>query len=169
LGWRERDWARFNDEEWEAIYGPGRRVPTRQADWTRRIVYSAIGVVVLLAVAFGAKLRVPGGPAMPTAGASPVVLYGIPGSDSTINENSPNGTNTVCTEMAVPRTTGRWYCVTWEINMSHATVIQPRPYDGPCAHATIDQRRAAWTCLTVAPYPDDHVPENLLGPPLPQS
>jgi hypothetical protein len=111
-------------------------------------VYGTLGLAMLAVLVAGFATRVPDDAITPSVAATPVVLYGIRGSDVGINRNSPNGTNTVCTEMAIARSSTRWHCLTWEINISHAAFVEPRPYDGPCGDAIIDQTRAAWTCLS---------------------
>jgi hypothetical protein len=89
---------------------------------------------------------------------TPAVLFGIPVSGSAAAPEASGGANTLCTEMALARSSGEWRCLGWTINIHHAAVRKPRPYDGECAHATVDQTRGAWTCLGGNAVPDDELP-----------
>jgi len=59
VGWRDRDWAKFTGDDWDAIYGfepnalqsvPRRRRVTRQR--ARRLAELAIGALVVAAIGF---------------------------------------------------------------------------------------------------------------------
>jgi len=118
------------------------------------LIWSVVAVAVVIAVAGGLAMRTSEGRATQQV-AAPVVLFGIPGSGAAAE--APGGTDTLCTEMAVARSSGRWSCLAWTINIHHAAVRKPRPYEGECAHAIVDQARGAWTCLGTNALPDDEL------------
>jgi hypothetical protein len=66
MGWCDRDWAKFNDDEWDALTsGPA---PTGHSRRTRAItllaaLVSLVATAVVLAVHFGAKGPPPAAPA----------------------------------------------------------------------------------------------------------
>jgi hypothetical protein len=151
VGWRDRDWAKFSDDEWQAIYGFRRKAPREtprddvpilvsgRRNRLRRYVWGGLALLAIVVLAGGFALRASDGRTAQRL-ASPPVLYGLRGS---------GGTNTVCTEMAVAQGSTSWRCLAWTVNVNHAAIVEPRPYTGPCTHAVVDQARGAWTCLGV--------------------
>ena len=143
MGWRERDWAKLDDDELRALYGVERRAVAAPAAAVRRpppyllrrvsprmIVWSLVGsLVAAFALALpGMRHR------LAPASGGPAVLYGVP------------GTLGVCTEEEV--VVGQWRCMAWTVNADHLPVVTPRSYVGACAHARADQDSGAWVCVS---------------------
>jgi hypothetical protein len=84
------------------------------------------------------------------------VLFGLRGSGAELQY--PGGADTACTEVIRSRTSGEWRCVSWSVNIHHAVIVRPRPYEGDCAHAIVDQTHGVWTCLGRNPVPDEELP-----------
>jgi hypothetical protein len=163
VGWRERDWAKFTDEEWRAVYGfdPARgpsyvppssagNVTRRTPEYLRILVWSAVTALALgtagLVYQHSAKMHLNS-----AAAVAPAVIYGIPGSaNAGDGVFGPGGAGTACTEEDVDPTLGGWRCLSWQINQSNAPVIVPHAYDGQCSHLVADQSRGAWLCLSAA-------------------
>lgn len=148
MGWRERDWARFDDAERRAFYGAPARsggFPSSQA--VRALLLALLVSLLggtLLAIGHLQLLRRPVGPA------APKVIYGIQGTVHALNF-VPDSTGTACTEEVF---TGRaWQCTSWTINYRHVPVVVPRPYNGACTHEIADQELGAWTCVDATPPP----------------
>jgi hypothetical protein len=159
VGWRDRDWAKFNDDEWEAIYGFRRGPRPRPAahdgpaapprgDRVRRSIWGGVAVAVLAVFGFAFATRPPVAHTHIGIAPAPSTLYGIPGS----------GTENVCTEMVAAVGSTQWHCLAWTINLQHLPVVEPYRYPGACVHAIVDQTRGAWTCLNGgAPMPSEPV------------
>jgi hypothetical protein len=157
MGWRDRDWAKFTDDEWQAIYGfrpqravynyraPRAELPRRRrVNRVRRYVWSGLAVATVAALVATASTR-PTLPSTPHSVAPPTVLYGIRGTQPT--GDAPGGTNTVCTEFVRSSQTLP-QCIAWTINDRRVTVIPPASFDDGCAHARVDQTQGSWRCLT---------------------
>lgn len=140
MGWPDRDWAR--------AHGDGRKANGRRV---RRFVWGAVGVAVIAVFGMAYAIRPPRAqtvhPLTEHSVAGPAVIYGIPGSSSAAD--APGGRNTVCFEITHAPGSTQLECLAWRINLTHAAVVTPRPYDGPCAYAVVDQKRGAWTCRNV--------------------
>jgi hypothetical protein len=152
MGWQDRDWAKLDDRELEQLYG----IVPANSSATRVSVWCALAVLGLAVGAFAYTQR--STPGMYAAPAQPLVLYGIRGSQPTVDELSPGGMRTVCTEEAFVAAAHRWSCLVWTLNTRNLPVVEPAPYEGPCSHllAATDQPR--WTCLGVAPLTPDELP-----------
>jgi hypothetical protein len=136
VGWQDRDWARLRDEELEALYGfrkpaDGRTLSTRKVVWTSTLVLT-------LAVFGFAYTQMPHSPRPAYVQPQQDVLYG----DQTVLG--------ICTEY-VADTTGRWQCTSIELNTNHLPVARARPFDGRCAHLTVDETMGRWLCVSDRP------------------
>jgi len=156
VGWQDRDWAKLDDSEREAIYGLPR--PPGPIDRTRVLVWTGMTVlaVAVLALAIAAHRHALHRASLAVA-PQPSVIHGIRGTQDTA-DFAPGGRNTVCTEEAVDRRSGRWACVAWVLNENDLPVLAPQAYRGRCGHMFADQTTGAWTCLSRVPPPAGSVP-----------
>lgn len=165
MGWRDRDWAKFSDDEWRELYGVdrgwgGEGSGSHSIDWARVTGWTVVGFAALALLVVTVDLR--RGPSAstpaPPASAAPrlAVLYGIRGSGA--NDLAPGGRRTACTEMAWHTSAAAWTCLSWNVNSDGVPVVEPRPFGGPCAHAVVDQQRGAWSCVSATPEPADRLP-----------
>jgi hypothetical protein len=148
MGWRERDWARFDDAERRAFYGaPPRKGATVSGRPLRTVL-----LCLLVSALAGTLLAVHQVPTLhgTSAPPAPAVIYGIQGTQHVVGF-APNSTGTACTEEEFRD--GAWQCGIWTINFHHVPVAAPRPYNGPCVREEVDQDRGAWTCLEAPPAP----------------
>jgi hypothetical protein len=171
VGWRERDWARLNEAERAELLGPG---PSRFAGagagevvgssrHVRRWVWGSVAVLALAVFGVAFAVRPAQLPGTGTGAPQPSVLFGIKG------PTVPGGSDTVCTEMAIAASDGRWQCLSWLINTHHLPVITPRAYSGPCAYLVMDQQRGRWTCLSSTPPQPDSTQPAPAAPPAPDA
>jgi hypothetical protein len=132
VAWRERDWARWTDEERRRFYGSGtvpasdraRRNPVRAVAW---------GVIGLLTLAVAVLALYRGTlPAAPVE-IAPTPIYGERGVPPISNPEArpgeiprlaPGGSGTVCTAKRIDQRTGTWVCTEYAIAVSQA--VGPR-------------------------------------------
>lgn len=154
MGWQDRDWAKFDDDELKAIYGGGRRKsPDRPGgpEPGRRISGVIIGsVVVLVAVLAGAYALGRPAASSPSLVEGPTFIYG----HAIVFSGEP----AVCTEIAYNTTVRGWVCLVVDGNSRHLPVIEPGAYDGPCADAVADQVEGRWVCHGNTPQPPSELP-----------
>jgi hypothetical protein len=153
MGWHDRDWAKLNDEELEALYGMPRVHTTttgRQRFW--------IGMALFLMTAGGfAYTHRESAPASRLT-AQPVVLFGIRGTNTTVPAATPSGADTVCTEEAFDASADQWSCLVWALNPTGLPVVQPAPYRGPCTHLAAATTVARWNCLGTETFAPGQLP-----------
>jgi hypothetical protein len=152
MGWQDRDWAKFDDEELRELYG----VTPQPADPARAWIWSLV-VVAVLAVGGFAYTQRPSNAVSPV-GHELVALVGARGTDARASPFGPGGTDTVCTEEAYAQATGQWACLSWELNLRHLAVVTPPAYVGACTHLVADQTAERWTCLGAGVVPPDQLP-----------
>jgi hypothetical protein len=153
VGWRDRDWAKFTDDEWSALYGVRRRDRAPEGgdvvlpgyDRVRLAVWCAVAASVLGVAILAYSGRPSGANGGSSARADPVVLYGV--ADSARQGVGPGGLRMVCTEEALEPAAGGWTCLAETDNVNNVPVIAPHPYDGQCKHVVADQSRGVWLCL----------------------
>jgi len=163
MGWEDRDWAKFDADELRRLYGvvPVQNAAPSPPARTKSVRFRVWTVVLLLVLAVGgfAYTQLPRTAAPPSAaGAEPVALFGIRGTDPTVAALSPGGVGTVCTEEAFAPTAQGWSCLVWEVNTQHLPVIAPPQYQGPCSHLVADKEQARWTCLGTQLLSPDELP-----------
>ncbi|HEV7134964.1 MAG TPA: hypothetical protein VGN27_14650 [Gaiellaceae bacterium] len=172
MGWRDRDWAKFDEDELRRLYGVVRvpkanpgcppaqgpdllgtvRLPSGA---TRSRIWGGLAVLVLAFGVFAYQHR--GTATPPVVALGPPVLYGIRGTDARVDPLVPGGTRTVCTEEGFA--TGRgWACISWALNVHDVPVVAPPPYQGACTHLIVDTAQPRWTCLGAYPYSPDELP-----------
>jgi hypothetical protein len=155
VGWRERDWARFTDEERRALYGGGSTgylppvaPPTaRLSDGNRlrAVVWSLVVVATLGTGGFAYSHRQVQAPGH--APAPPRVIYGDRGTDTTVDPQAPGGTGTACTDESFDTAHGGWVCNSWELNVGALPVVRPQTFAGACTHVVADETSGRWTCV----------------------
>jgi hypothetical protein len=166
VGWRDRDWAKFTDDEWREIYGatPRKRsgVSTRATggaappgcqevlddrdarSGSPRVRVPWIGLAVVATALAAAAVNARDRPEPRAASPSrPLYIYGVAA------DGASGHPDAVCTEM-IASDDGEWRCVVWSMNLDRVPVLRPRQYDGPCSHAIVDQVRGAWVCRRAA-------------------
>jgi hypothetical protein len=156
MAWQDRDWAKLDDSEREAIYGVPR--PPGPLDRKRAVAWTAVTIltVAVSALAIAAHRRAPPAASLAVA-PQPSVIHGIRGTEDTA-DFAPGGRNTVCTEEAIDPRSGQWACVAWLLNENDLPVLAPPIYRGQCGHVLADQTTGAWTCLSRAPPAAPSVP-----------
>jgi hypothetical protein len=155
MGWQDRDWAKFNEDELKAIYGGGgRRQPPAEGGGPepgRRVSGAIIGgVVVLVAALTGAYALGRPATSSPSLVAGPTFIYG----HAIVFASEP----AVCTEIAYNTAVRGWVCLIVDGNSRHLSVIEPKAYDGPCADAVADQVEGRWVCHGNTPRPASELP-----------
>jgi len=76
-----------------------------------------------------------------------------------------NGGKAACVEMAFRTDSQRWLCMSWDANINGYPVRSAKPYDGQCAHTSVDQQRREWVCLRVTPLLPQSLPTAPVPPP----
>src|SRR5581483_11325357 len=149
MGWRERDWARLDDEERGLLVGDGPvgRSAAEPRGRTRTLVWSGVAVIALV-VAFAAYEARPAATSR-TDSPNPGVVFGdLPAPNPAIAPTAPGGSSTVCTEAEAVGTA--WRCDDWRILSTRERAIQAKPFGGPCAHRIVDQSTGHWICTEAA-------------------
>jgi hypothetical protein len=154
MGWQDRDWAKFNDDELRALYGGGRGRPSAEGgggEPARRVSVVIVGsVMVLVAVVAGAYALDRRATSSPALVEGPTVIYG--------HAIVFGGEPAVCTAIAYNTAVRGWVCLAVNGNSRHLPVIEPKAYDGPCADAVADQVEARWVCHGNTPRPAADLP-----------
>jgi hypothetical protein len=147
MGWQDRDWAKWTDEERARMVG-GRVTTTAttcpQADPRRRVELTvlaiAISVVASFVVSHFHMLRLGGPPALQPA-PPPAVVYGT-------GLAHLGGQAMTCTAMASDAQ-GVQSCTTWQYLQAGQQAVQARslPPGGPlCTAVVADPATGAWKC-----------------------
>jgi hypothetical protein len=140
VGWRDRDWARFTDDERQLVFG----VPGGHAlDWLRLSVWSVTGLLAL-AVAGYASGSLRHRPVTPLPAAN--VVYAGP----TIDRG-----RLACTAESRNDTLRMWVCTEWTIVEDGQTTAKAADPGGPCGVRHVDQETHRWVCdSTRSPDPE---------------
>lgn len=155
MGWQDRDWAKWTDEERARFYGSGRRTskratlaPTTTRD--RSISGVFLAVVVSLALSLVAAyfhFHVNVGAADSRSVATPLLarhpfLYG------TQSRRTGGSQKVTCTAM-VAAPPGPWSCIEWSIVMPGQSPREARRLatDTPCVYAKVVQEERSWVCV----------------------
>lgn len=146
MSWRDRDWARFTDEERSRLYGGGSSISP--AGWV------ALTVAAIAICAF-AYVYLPG--RSPTRPAQVVYSDGV--------EVGGRVERLTCTGQTANTRLGIWVCTNYQILQPGQTVVRARDPGGPCGIRHVDQRAGAWVCDRVKP-PRQGLPP--VRPPSPQ-
>lgn len=155
MGWQDRDWAKFDDDELQELYG----VAPRRTTSARRWIWSVVAVAVLAIGGFAYTQR----QSTAAFGDAPTALVGARGTDTRIPASYPGGTDTVCTEEGYDQTQGQWTCLSWQLNVRHLPVVVPADYVGSCTHLLADQTSERWTCLGAGFVPQQQQPAATTG------
>lgn len=142
MGWQDRDWAKLDRSEFDAIYGsrPTLGPPPlgrSSSSVVRRGAWPAIVVSVLAAVALS-RLHVLHMPALHGSASTPTV-YGQPLQDGS-----------VCTHLKLfPGS--KWKCLDALVPPQGASrsahVVVPPTYQGACTELVADQTTGRWLCV----------------------
>jgi hypothetical protein len=154
MGWRDRDWAKWTDEEREWFYGSrrGGRDVAQPTGARRRLKRSSSRLTKTIAVAvacsLGAfaflKLDTDSHPSVPMTRASfPPVVYG-----SDLRSAAGAGGRLLCTRLV--SNNGTKSCVVWSILRPEQTAREARPLAPGtfCFVTTVDQRSGSWVCAS---------------------
>ncbi len=112
MGWQDRDWARWTDDERRRLYGSAAPTPgPRRRTYPAQALWAVLATFTIAALTWAGVAHRPFGH-LPRVAAPPTVVYGDPGSRfagaSSENPYAPGGARTVCTdEIAVE---GGWQC-----------------------------------------------------------
>ena len=153
MGWQDRDWAKWTDEERERIVGA--RVPSRpcaQGGSRRRVELTALAVAVSAVASLGIAhfhaLRLGGPPAVPVRPAPPPpVVYG------TGLAPLQGSQEMTCTSMESDAA-GVQSCTAWQYLLAGQRAVQaaPLPAGGPlCTAVVADQATGRWKCTRGQP------------------
>jgi hypothetical protein len=154
VGWQDRDWAKWTDEERARFYGSGPKTSTasltrtisRKERRTHRSLFFAVLVsagLTLGAALLHVHLRIDRG-----SHASPTVVVArrpvIYGSGARVQTD---GSQLTCTSMVAAG--GAWSCVALSIVMPGQHVAEAAPLAGgsSCSVAKVDQDARRWICL----------------------
>lgn len=148
MGWQERDWAKWTDEERARFLGarrvdarswePGQPSP-RSGVGIRSLVWGAVAIAVAVVAAgafVGRGTLAPG-----DAPLVPVAVYG----DLVSADSAALGGRGICTR-EVAGATG-WVCTEYSLLAPSQTPAQARPYVGQCVERKADQQTAQWVCV----------------------
>lgn len=145
MGWQDRDWAKFDDREFDAIYGSRPSLPSPLPRSTpsvvRRGAWPAIVLSLLAALTVG-RLHLFH---LPAAGGTMRTLYGQPLSDGS-----------VCTHLKL-YPGSEWKCVSAlappQGTSAAVRVVVPPKYEGACTEVVADQSTGRWLCVGTASEP----------------
>jgi hypothetical protein len=141
MGWQDRDWAKFTEDELNAIYGASvQRTISRDRHVMRIVVWSLAGLAASGAL-FATRHT-----SRPAPFPRPAVFYGVAARD-----DSGWGHPIACTEEELVG--DAWRCDAWSIDTTNAPIVGPTPYVGTCTHARVDQELGRWVCLEDVPGP----------------
>jgi hypothetical protein len=147
VGWQERDWAKWTDDE-RARMVAGRVSTTTtcaQANPRRRVELTVLAIAVSVVASFGIShfhvLRLGGPPALQPA-PPPAVVYG------TGLAHMPGGQEMTCTAMESDAQ-GVQSCTTWQYlqpGQRAVQAVQLRPGGPFCSAVVADQATGGWKC-----------------------
>jgi len=149
VGWQDRDWAKWTDEERARFVGAG--LPTTgnspQRDPRRRVELTALAIAVSVVASFGIAhfhlLRLASPPAAPVQPAPPPpVVYG------TGLAHAPGGQEMTCTALESDAQ-GVQSCTIWQFLQAGQRAQQAAalPAGGPlCTDVVADQATGSWKC-----------------------
>lgn len=187
MGWRDRDWARFTDEERRQFYGggPSSPLPSRPSPASPRtslrpivhspagrgsstpslrfVVWSAVGVAAILvgALAYAARSRLDSRAVHPSP-ATGVVYSGPIG----YWRSNPHQ-QLACTGESANTRLRVWVCTSWQ-NLQPGQVTRPAvDPGGPCGVRHVDQTTGEWVCDSIMPPDPDSLPHVGQTPSLP--
>lgn len=147
MSWRDRDWARFTDEEREHFYGGVSLRSVSPVAWA----LFAVAVLLIGLYAYTVRDRSPR-PYPPVSKPAPVVYSGAYGENRAIP-----GQQVACTAEGMQL--GDWVCTYWQILQPGQTARPAKDPGGPCGVRHVDQATAAWVCdSTIPPDPNDLPP-----------
>ena len=141
VGWEERDWARWTDDERTRFLGASTSARSARS---RHRPQALAAVLVSLAASWlvwHLHASAPAAPVAPVVAAPSPIVYGT-------GLTTIAGGPTTCTEFSIAAD-GTQTCSAW-------TVVQPgQPVEAaaplaagaPCALARVDQERGSWVCL----------------------
>jgi hypothetical protein len=175
MSWRDRDWARFTDDERRRLWGGGSRssstldfrwperspVPLAEqragrAPSLRVLVWGTVAVAAIgvIALAYAARVRVdsPRPPVAPRVYADGPTRVG------------PGGDRVACTLEALNTRVGAWVCIGWAILQPGQVALQAFDPGGPCGLRHADQATGRWMCDGVAAPNPDSLPNPSGGP-----
>ncbi len=169
MSWRDRDWARFSEEERQLFYGsvsaPRSCPPPSPRGWSRLLVWGLLGaaVIAVSAMASVARFRsdasqvinvpTPGGQLdSPYPGQPPVVYSGQDAYGKGL------GGRLACTAEVVNTRLRAWVCTMWQI-VKRGQVTRPAiDPGGPCGVRHVDQVLGRLVCDSVVPPDPNSVP-----------
>jgi hypothetical protein len=137
MGWKDRDWAKLDDDQLEQLY----RLPSRRP--VSRRVSALAGIAVACTVAFAAYTQRPSPPRIPSM---PAILYG---DRDTFGDGESGGYPMACTDELIVN--DLWHCREWSVDTTNARIVEPKAYVGPCTHVRADQELGRWVCLGETP------------------
>lgn len=145
MGWREREWAKFTDDERRAVFGSGSStylppsMPLTRAEHgnrVRAVVWSAVAVAAAGVGGFGYSQRHPA----PAGAPLPAIVYGTAISSTLACDNEVKDAQSQ-----------QWQCIDFVPIAGSTEVRTPQPAPSGCVHVIADQARGLWTCTTFAP------------------
>ena len=148
VGWQEREWAKWTDEERARMVGGSvSTVACPGAPPRRRVRVSALAIAVSLIASFGigsVSLLRPAGPPTAPVEQPPVspIVYG------TGLAHDPGGQEMTCTAMESDAQ-GVQSCTTWQYLQPGQRAVQATklPPGGPfCTAVVADQTTGGWKC-----------------------
>jgi hypothetical protein len=152
VGWEDRDWAKWTDDERARFYGGGGfhrgggsfdESPTGSRRSSSILLAIVVSIVLSALIGFTNLNRVdlPGRAHAAAASERRPVLYG------TEVRSDDAGSPLTCTSM-VTVAAGSWSCTEWSIVMpgQRAVLAAPLTPGTRCAFAKVDQSAGRWLC-----------------------
>jgi hypothetical protein len=147
VSWRDRDWARFTDEERRLLYGGGsglRSVPSLQTEWSRLLVWGL--VVMALAAVIGFAWATRSHRASPSPPRPGPVVYGEQLLATVTGGLYRADEGLTCTTEAVNVRYGVWVCEGFAIVQPGQVARTAVASAGPCGVRHVDQATGRWVC-----------------------
>jgi hypothetical protein len=149
VGWQDRDWAKWTDEERARMVGGSVSTTTTcpEANPRRRVERTALAIAISVVASLGVShfhvLRLGGPPASPAQPAPPpAIVYG------TGLAHAPGGQEMTCTAME-SNAQGLQSCTTWQYLQTGQQAVQAATLSagGPlCTAVVADQATGRWKC-----------------------
>jgi hypothetical protein len=161
VSWRDRDWARFTDEERQLFYGGwsgSRPCPPSQTEWSRLVVWGFVGMAIAAVIGFAWATRSHrASPSPPKLGP---VVYGEQVLQTGTGGYYRAADDLTCTTESLNVRFRVWVCQAY-------TIVQPGQVartavdsdaGGQCGVRHADQETGRWVCDHVAPPDQNSVP-----------
>ena len=160
MSWRDREWARFTDDERRLSYGGGsglRPFPPSQADWSRLLVWGLVAAAAAAVIGFAWATR--SHRALPSSPQQGPVVYGEQVLATGTGGFYRAADGLTCTSESLNVRLGVWVCDAFAIVQPGHVARSAVDPGGPCGVRHADQETGTWVCDHVAPPDQRFVPD----------